>query len=96
MLRLLRVALALALLIPFGFLALAAPFWVPSILHERKANRIRPAALLVTMRNAEPLIPAIHSYTEEHGKPPPTLEALRPGYIKSTPARWPITAGIIR
>ena len=48
-------------------------------------NRARANELPLTEQRAVPVIEAIQGYIRQHGKPPPSLEALLPTFLKSLP-----------
>lgn len=70
----------------FATACFVGPFTVVAYRKRQQAQRIRPQALRATMQQAEPLIKAIKAYTVRQGRPPATLEALVPAYLRQIPA----------
>lgn len=80
------VAIAILLLIagvPLG----GVPLWI--LWQQRHREQMRSVVLPVTMRQAEPIVTAIHHYVQQHHVPPSTLEALVPRYLTRLPDAGP-------
>jgi hypothetical protein len=56
-------------------------------------NQRRIQAMKVTSSRGEPIIEAIHRYSKEHRAPPPSLEALIPGYLSAIPDPGALAVG---
>jgi hypothetical protein len=46
---------------------------------------VRRSAFVALAERSKPLVSAIHAYTEKHGQPPESLEALVPDFLPSVP-----------
>jgi hypothetical protein len=56
------------------------------VVGEVSAGGVRRAGLARVAERSRPLVAAIEAYAAEHGRPPPSLDALVPGYIGHIPA----------
>jgi hypothetical protein len=58
-----------------------------------RVARERAPVLRETTRRAEPVVAAVQAYRAKHGRPPATLGALVPVYLKTVPAPGPLASG---